>query len=132
MKNRHGAQLIRMLAGLHRLLRNNYQFTLSDRVKKEMKEMREDEDNLLSFYSSTGYISFEDRTAALTKDLYKAYLRWCEDNCEPAYSSKTFASRLKHDSESLGITYDRNLDASGGKKARGYRGICVQINPYFS
>lgn len=32
----------------------------------------------------------------------------------------------------LGITYDRNLDASGGKKARGYRGICVQINPYFS
>lgn len=119
-----------MLAGLHRLLSNNYKFTLSDRVKEAMKEMREDEDNLLSFYSSTGYISFEDRTTALTKDLYTAYLRWCEDNCEKPYTNKTFASRLKHDAESLGITYDRNLDASGGKRARGYRGVHVMINPY--
>ena len=121
-----------MIVGLHRLIRNNYQFTLSERVREAMKEMREDEDNILSFYASTGYIRFEKGTVALTKDLYTAYRKWCEDNCEPAYSSKTFASRLKHDSESLGITYDRNLDASGGKKARGYRGICVQINPYFS
>jgi putative DNA primase/helicase len=121
-----------MIVGLHRLIRNNYQFTLSERVREAMKEMREDEDNILSFYASTGYIRFEKGTVALTKDLYTAYRKWCEDNCEPAYSSKTFASRLKHDAESLGITYDRNLDASGGKKARGYRGICVQINPDFS
>ena len=121
-----------MIVGLHRLIRNNYQFTLSERVREAMKEMREDEDNILSFYASTGYIRFEKGTVALTKDLYTAYRKWCEDNCEPAYSSKTFASRLKHDAESLGITYERNLDASGGKKARGYRGICVQINPYFS
>ena len=32
------------------------------------------------------------------------------------------------DAEILGITYDKNLDTGGGKKARGYHGINVMVS----
>ena len=116
------------LEGLHRLIERNYEFSVSERMKKNLDEVRKNDDNIYDFYDSSGYIRFEKGTYALSRQIYAAYKRWCEDNLEKPLSERTFATRLKRDEKKLGIQYDKNLDAPGGKKARGYHGIHVQIN----
>lgn len=95
-----------ILEGLLRLISNNFRFSVSDRMKTNLEEMRKEENNILSFYESTGYIRFEKGTYALTRDLYTAYDKWCFDNLEKPFTSKTFASQLMRDQERLGIKYD--------------------------
>ena len=117
--------------GLERIYDNNFHFTISDRMKKIAEELRQEDNNILSFFDSTGYIRFEKNTFALSRDLYTAYQKWCEDNLEKPYSMTTFSRQLKQSAESLRLNYDKNLTIPGGKKARGYHGICVMINPGF-
>ena len=117
--------------GVERIYDNNFHFTISDRMKKITEELRQEDNNILSFFNSTGYIRFEKNTFALSKDLYTSYLKWCDDNLEKPLSMTTFSRQLKQNAESLRLRYDKNLTIPGGKKARGYHGICVTVNPGF-
>ena len=118
--------------GLRSIVGSNFHFTISDRMKKIAEELRQEDNNILSFFNSTGYIRFDKNAFALSKDLYTAYVRWCEDNLEKPYSMTTFSRQLKQSAESLRLSYDKNLTIPGGKKARGYHGICVVINPVYN
>ncbi len=95
-----------------------------------MEEIRKVDNNIIEFYESVGYIKFEKSCYASTKDLYQAYVKWCGDNVEKPLAEKTFTGQLRKDAERLGITYDKNLDIGGGKRARGYRGIFVCVKTY--
>ena len=117
-----------MLEGLHRLISQDFHFTISERTRQNMHEIRRSDNNIMEFYESTGYIRFEKGTYASTRDLYIAYVQWCMDNAEKPLSEKTFSTQLRKNATELGIEYDKNLDVEGGKKARGYRGVHVQIN----
>ena len=117
-----------MLEGLHRLISQDFHFTISERTRQNMDEIRRSDNNIMEFYESTGYIRFEKGTYASTRDLYIAYVQWCMDNAEKPLSEKTFSTQLRKNATELGIEYDKNLDVEGGKKARGYRGVHVQIN----
>jgi len=117
-----------MLEGLHRLIRNDFKFTISSRTRMQMEEIRKSDNNIMEFYESKGYIRFEDKTTATTRQLYIAYCQWCQDNLERPLAEKTFTQQLKKDAEALGLTYDKNIDVGGGKRARGYHGVHVQIN----
>ena len=114
-----------MLEGLHRLIRNDYKFTISPRTKAQMDEIRKSDNNIMEFYESKGYIRFEQNTTATTRQLYIAYCQWCQDNLERPLAEKTFTQQLKKDAEALGLTYDKNIDVGGGKRARGYHGVHV-------
>lgn len=116
------------LEGLHRLIAQDFEFTISDRMKKNLDEMKKNDNNIYDFYESSGYILFEKGTHALSRQIYAAYRKWCEDNLEKPLAERTFATQLRRDEKRLGIKYDKNLDASGGKKARGYHGLHVQID----
>ena len=116
------------LDGLHRLITQDFEFTVSDRMRKNLDEMKKNDNNIFDFYESSGYIRFEQGTYALSRQLYVAYKKWCDDNLEKPLSERTFSTQLKRDEKRLGIRYDKNLDASGGKKARGYHGIHVMVN----
>ncbi len=83
------------IEGLERLIRNDYQFTISNKSQLLMDEMQEDDDNILSFLESTGYIGLEKGTYATSKDLYVAYCRWCNDNLDVPVSERSFARRFK-------------------------------------
>ena len=117
-----------MLEGLHRLISHGFQFTISERTRQNMDEIRRSDNNIMDFYESTGYIRFEKNTYASTRDLYIAYEQWCMDNAEKPLSEKTFSTQVRKNAAELGVEYDKNLDVGGGKKARGYRGVHVQIN----
>ena len=117
-----------MLEGLHRLIRNDYKFTISSRTARNMDDIRKSDNNMMEFYESEGYIRFDKSCHATTKRIYGAYVQWCQENVEKPLAEKTFTQQLRKDAEILGITYDKNLDTGGGKKARGYHGINVMVS----
>ena len=114
------------IEGLERLIQNNYQFTISDKSKVLMEEMQEDDDNILSFLESTGYIRIEKGTHATSKDLYSAYRKWCSDNLDVPVSERSFAKRFKERAGDYGIVYDKNIQTDSGRLCRGFRGVHVK------
>ena len=115
------------IEGLERLIRNDYQFTISNKSQLLMNEMQEDDDNILSFLESTGYIGLEKGTHATSKDLYVAYCRWCNDNLDVPVSERSFARRFKERSADYGMTYDKNISVGNGRFCRGFRGVHVKV-----
>ena len=109
------------LEGLQRLIQNNYQFTISSRAKQNLREAEEKGNNMVSFMQSKGYFSIGPGCSSASRDLYGAYLSWCEDNLEKPFSQTTFSSYLKNNAKALGIIYD---DKVMGNK-RGFRNIQV-------
>ena len=115
------------LEGLHRLIENDYAFTISEKSRKMMEEARKDDENLLDFVESSGYIMFEKGTVATSKKLYIAYKMWCDDNAEKPFGEKHFSSFLKKNANKLNISYDKNISTEYGKTARGYHGVFVKV-----
>ncbi|MDO4557246.1 MAG: DUF5906 domain-containing protein, partial [Lachnospiraceae bacterium] len=65
------------LEGLHRLIANKYQFTVSERSKENIEEAMGEGNNILMFMESVGYIRIEKGTHAASRQLYIAYQQWC-------------------------------------------------------
>ena len=83
------------MEGLHRLIRSDYQFTLSDRAKTNMKNAVADGSNLVDFMKSHGYFQFKADAGVSSKDLYETYELWCKDNALHPLAQKTITSFLK-------------------------------------
>ena len=116
------------LEGLLRLIKQDYHFTISERSRQRMEESKKDDNNIIDFLESSGYIRFEPNTHATTRQIHTAYNKWCEDNCERPFSERTFSGYMKKMGEKWGIVYDKNISIGNNKTARGYHGIHVQIN----
>ena len=114
--------------GLKRLQANNYHFTISEQTRQIMEEIRRNDNSMIDFYESTGYIMFEVNTHATTRQLFNAYRCWCEDNALTPLSERTFANQLRTDEKRLGISYTKNLEVGAGKRARGYVGVHTQLS----
>ena len=110
------------LEGLKRLIKNGYHFTVSERTKQNQAEMRIDEDSIMDFFESTGYIAFDEKAVTTTKDLYEAYEMWGRDNLIKIRSENSFSKEVKQRAPKLGITYMKNASFDD-KTARGYKGI---------
>ena len=115
------------LEGLKRLIAQNYHFTVSEHTRRKMAEARKEDNNILDFLESTGYIRFEQNTTATSKDLYRAYVMWCSDNAEKPFSERTFSTHLKNNARKLNLVYDKNISQAYGKTARGYHGVHVKV-----
>ena len=115
------------IEGLKRLIANDFRFTVSERSKVLMEELKEDDDSVLSFLKSKGYVGFEENSYASSSKLYRAYLKWCEENLEAPVTGRNFSRRMKERSEQFGFRYDKNLPGDHSKTQRGFRGINVKI-----
>ena len=86
--------LLWMLEGLHRLLANRYQFTISERSRRNLEAAMEDGDNLSQFMQASAYVRFKPDTEERSTYLYRAYTKWCEDNLESPVPQKKFSQFL--------------------------------------
>lgn len=120
--------LLWALEGLHRLIDHGYEFTISSRAKENLDAARKEDNNIIDFLGSAGYVRFEQGTHATSRQLYTAYRRWCEDNVEKPFAEKTFTGYLKQNETRLGLKYTQNIQTGAGKTARGYTGIHVQVH----
>lgn len=118
------------MEGLQRLIRNNYQFTLSDRAKANMENAVADGNNLVDFMKSQGYFRVKADAGASSKDLYETYELWCKDNALHPLAQKTMTSFLKQNERTYNLEYTNKITISGGRQARGFLGIELLQRPF--
>lgn len=114
--------LLWMLEGLKRLLANNYQFTISERSRRNLEAAMEDGDNLSQFMQAQAYVRFRPDSEERSTYLYRAYTKWCEDNLESPVTQKKFSQFLLKNSGRYGLTFTKHIEG----KYRGFRGVCVR------
>ena len=113
------------LEGLHRLIRNNYHFTVSKKGAENVEAVKRNNNNIIEFLHSTGYIQFRADAEASSKALYDAYTLWCEDNACHRLSASRLSSELAQNEALYNVEYTNNIYLSGGRRVRGFVGIEV-------
>lgn len=112
------------LEGLHRLIRNNYRFTISQRTAENLEAAMEQGNNILAFLKSEGYFKIKTGAKCKSTGFYKVYMRWCQDNLEKPFTVATFIHHLRDHQKSLGIIYDDKCIGTNG----GFHN--VDLNPF--
>lgn len=123
MRNEKEGILLWALEGLHRLIQNNYQFTISERTVANLKEAMEQGNNILGFLKSEGYFEIRQGAKCKSTDFYKVYERWCLDNLEKPLAASTFIHHLKDNQKSLGIVYDDKCIGTN----RGFHNVDIDL-----
>ena len=82
-----------MFQGLQRLIANNYQFTLSERTRKNSQEMMRDNCNIISFLESD-LVKFGEEFQVGSAWLHTTYSIWCNDNALTAMKKDGFTKWL--------------------------------------
>ncbi len=111
------------LDGLHRLISNDYEFTLSRQSQENLEEAVSNGNNVIDFLASTGYIQFKADSEACSRDLYAAYRSWCEDNALHSLGLKSFCSYLKQNERRYNLEYTNKINIGNKKQVRGFVGI---------
>ena len=115
------------LEGLHRLVRSNYQFSISGKARENMETVKRSSNNVIEFLQSEGYIRFRADSEASSKAIYEAYTRWCDDNAQKPMSANRVSSELAQNEQLYNVEATNNVHV-GGKRVRGFMGIEV-VNP---
>ena len=63
-----------------------------------------------------------------SKDLYRKYCDWCDDNAYDAFKQRTFSEFLIANQKKYGFRYDCNIINSSGHRVRGFKGIDIHNN----
>ena len=117
------------LEGLHRLLANNYQFTISGQAVENVETVKRSSNNVIEFLQSEGYIRFKADSEASSKALYEAYKLWCEDNVRKPMSASRLSSELAQNERLYNVEATNNIHVNG-KRVRGFVGIELLQTPF--
>ena len=83
------------IVGLIRLIKNGYRFSVSDRMKRTLDDVKHEGDNSLTFFEDDSVVSitscFADEITSV--DLFTAYALWCFDNGETPVKRRSFLNR---------------------------------------
>lgn len=109
--------------GLQRLIKNNYQFTLSDRTKANLEEAREDNCNVADFLENSGYIKFNDESEIASTRLVALYQEWCRDNAIDPLADRTMINYVKSNAEKYSVKENYHVLNDKGRRCRGFSGI---------
>ena len=118
------------LEGLHRLIANDFLFTLSQSALDNLNDAVSDGNNIIDFLASEGYIRFRADYEASSKNLYAVYKQWCDDNALNSLSQKSFGSFLKQNESRYNLEYTNKVNIGGGRFARGFVGIELLQRPF--
>ena len=72
--------LLWCLEGLHRLVQNDFRFTVSERAAANVDTIKRSSNNVIDFMESEGYFRFKADYSISSKEFYDIYKQWCEDN----------------------------------------------------
>lgn len=117
------------LEGLIRLFEKGFHFTISERTRKNMNNLRKEDNNVISFMESENYLCFGKEETTTTKALYDAYLSWCNDNFYEPFKNKRFEKSVASLSAKYGLTSSNNIKTLEDKNARGYIGVSTRFSP---
>ena len=87
--------LLWCLEGLHRLVQNNFRFTVSERAAANVDTIKRSSNNVIDFMESEGYFRFKADHSISSKEFYDIYKQWCEDNACHSVSAIRFSAELR-------------------------------------
>ena len=94
MKNEAESIFLWAFEGLQRLVRQNFKFTESPRIKANRENVKRDNNNVLDFLESEEYIRFQAEASASSKELYESYRLWCEENSMTTLKNRSFSDAM--------------------------------------
>lgn len=112
-----------MFDGLQRLMQNNFQFTLSEKTRRNIAEVLSDNCNIIDFLHDSAVITFGTEYSISCTSLYNAYSRWCGENALTPLKRETFVTWLKNNEKKLQIAYHNHVLNEFGKSVRGFKGL---------
>ena len=115
--------------GLQRLVKNGFQFTESDRAKRNRELVKRDNNNVFDFLESEGYIRLKADACTSSKELYEVYKMWCEENSLNAIKSRGFSDALIANQRRYNLESTNNIINSSGRRVRGFVGIEALVQP---
>jgi putative DNA primase/helicase len=80
------------IAGLKRLIANNYQFGETERTLAELKQYKIENNSVLAFVEDACVL--DDGASSFRQDVYNAYKAYCEDGNLKAVSQRRFNGEL--------------------------------------
>ena len=115
--------------GLQRLVKNGFQFTESDRAKRNRELVKRDNNNVFDFLESEGYIRLKADACTSSKELYEVYKMWCEENSLNAIKARGFSDVLIANQRRYNLESTNNIVNSSGRRVRGFVGIEALVQP---
>lgn len=109
--------LLWALQGLKRLIQNQYHFSMSDRSKKLLEDIRDDANSIPLFAESE--LQFGDAFKVASCDLVRAYRNYCVRNGETPRGDKTLLQYFKDREDLYGIHHARRVKGD----SRGFIGM---------
>ena len=115
--------------GLQRLVKNGFQFTESDRAKRNRELVKRDNNNVFDFLESEGYIRLKADACTSSKELYEVYKMWCEENSLNVIKARGFSDALIANQRRYNLESTNNIVNSSGRRVRGFVGIEALVQP---
>ena len=69
-------------------------FCITTRTKANRENVKRDNNNVLEFLESEGYIRFQPEASASSKELHESYRLWCEENSMTALKNRSFSDAM--------------------------------------
>ena len=106
--------------GLQRLIKNKFHFTVSEKSKELVRNMKSQAFNFSDFLEDKAQFATE-YTTTIAEILFN-YKIWCSDNGETPLKDRTITTYLANHSKELKISNAKMINKAG-KQVRGYRGL---------
>ena len=121
--------LLWCLEGLHRLVQNDFRFTVSERAAANVDTIKRSSNNVIDFMESEGYFRFKADYSISSKEFYEIYKLWCEDNACHSVSAIRFSAELRQNDRRYNLEATNNIYLPGGRRVRGFVGIEPLVHP---
>ena len=121
--------LLWCLEGLHRLVQNDFRFTVSERAAANVDTIKRSSNNVIDFMESEGYFRFKADYSISSKEFYDIYKQWCEDNACHSVSAIRFSAELCQNDRRYNLEATNNIYLPGGRRVRGFVGIEPLVHP---
>ena len=115
------------LDGLHRLIAQDFHFTVSERAEENLRESITESNTVIPFLDSEGYVAFKPNYSLTSQRLYELYCQWCEDNAICPMSRTIFFAQMAEQAEEYHLKKSNKIPI-GGREVRGYIGICEVLH----
>ena len=132
MKNEAESIFLWAFERLQRLVRQNFKFTESPRIKANRENVKRDNNNVLDFLESEEYIRFQAEASASSKELYESYRLWCEENSMTALKNRSFSDAMIAVQTKYKLEHCNTIKNSAGRRVWGFTGVEVITKPSYT
>lgn len=101
------------IEGLERLITNNFEFTVSDQTKDNLRRFELESNNIIPFMESEHDFKYDALVHIHSQELYWASQNWCRLNGLDELSRRTFRGYLKSHTDDHNITYSDWMYTAG-------------------